>query len=573
MKLSQGIDLTERDILHLLSTTQTTLVAVRAVRRKRFWFVIALGLLLIASTLGRTASPAAAADPVDDGYRGFQFPHGAGGDSAPTGEKPESKVWWHDGVWWGSLYREGDDAYYIYKLDLTTQEWLKTDTQLDDRLATKADTLWDGEHLYVLSHLYPGREAVPPSSDPDEWGRLYRYSYHAGSQSYGLDPGFPATVTRGPSETLVLAKDSTGTLWVTYVQKEGDSYQVMINHSGNSDSDWEAPYPLPVGTDGIVSRDDTASIIAYKDHIGVMWSSQRSGNKMYFAVHQDGDPTTTWQSILAYDTSGDDHINLKSLESDGSGKVFAVIKTSRSAALIVLLSCTNGECGSATNWRADIVSDSTHSPTRPILLLDTSNDDLYVFLRNKDDKRHGGIYYKRTAMNSIQFDKSDIGVPFIRSQTATDINNPTSTKQNLNANMGLVVLASDEEERYYFHNYLPLGSTPPTSTATPTATQTPTHTMTPTATTTATHTATATNTPTLAGTATTAPSSTPTLTATQTPPTTTPTVASTATRATTATVSLSSTPSPTVTTSPTITPTTDAGSNTKSRYFLPIVLE
>jgi hypothetical protein len=47
-------------------------------------------------------------------------------------------------------------------------------------------------------------------------------------------------------------------------------------------------------------------------------------------------------------------------------------------------------------------------------------------------------------------------VPFIRSATDLLINDPTSTKQNLNSASGLVVLASDEESFYYFHNDLAL---------------------------------------------------------------------------------------------------------------------
>jgi hypothetical protein len=52
-------------------------------------------------------------------------------------------------------------------------------------------------------------------------------------------------------------------------------------------------------------------------------------------------------------------------------------------------------------------------------------------------------------------------VPFIvrRATTDTDvpdINNPTSTKQNLNSVTGLVVLASDENSMHYFHNSLDL---------------------------------------------------------------------------------------------------------------------
>ena len=35
------------------------------------------------------------------GYLDFSY-NGIGFASSPTGEKPESKLWWNDGFWWGS---------------------------------------------------------------------------------------------------------------------------------------------------------------------------------------------------------------------------------------------------------------------------------------------------------------------------------------------------------------------------------------------------------------------------------------------------------------------------------------
>src|SRR5262245_15186988 len=71
-------------------------------------------------------------------------------DFAPTGEKPQSKLWYNDGRWWASmLYSDGH--YYIFYLD--GQTWVKTATQLDPLLRTQADCLWDSaaHKLYVAS--------------------------------------------------------------------------------------------------------------------------------------------------------------------------------------------------------------------------------------------------------------------------------------------------------------------------------------------------------------------------------------------------------------------------------------
>jgi hypothetical protein len=457
-----------------------------------------------------------ASAPVEAGYRDFSYPVETGGDSHPTGEKPESKLWWNDGGWWGSLWSYSGSAYHIYKLNWTNQSWIDTGTALDDRNASKADTLWDGQNLYVVSHVYAARGQS--SSNTDEWGRIYRYSYDSVSKSYSLDSGFPIFVTRGDSETLVMAKDAAGTLWVTYTQTDSSDgkYKVWVNHSLNGDdSSWGTPYVLPATGAANLSIDDISSIVTFQNYTGVMWSNQKS-NKMYFALHANGTSDQTWQSVGAYTVSADDHINLKSLQSDNAGNVFAVIKTSFVTGgdpLIVLIACTNGSCSSVSGWSAHTVFRvGEGNPTRPILLIDTDNRRLYVFVATEGG---GTISYKVTDLDNIQF-PSGVGETFIQSSLDTHINDPTSTKENLDCTTGLVVLANDNYTYYYFHNSLDLCSIVATNTPTNTATATHTPTLTPTHTATATPTNTATNTPTWTPTNTATATHTPTLTPTHT---------------------------------------------------------
>jgi hypothetical protein len=293
-------------------------------------------------------------------------------------------------------------------------------------------------------------------------GELYRYSYNPSGKTYALDSGFPVEVSGGESETLVIDKDSSGTLWVTYVENK----TVMLNHSLNGDDrTWGMPFALPAGGLEKVSSDDISSLIAYNQHIGVMWSNQNSPKTMYFAVHPVGAPASTWTPARAYSISGDDHINLKTLQADTSGNVFAVVKTSRNDALIMVLVCkSNGNrCKNDTDWTPHTVYDSAlYNPTRPILMIDESSRHLYVFTRNEDSdgSGKGGIYYKRASLDSISFPPG-MGTPFIRTELDYRTNNPTSTKQNVTATSGLVVLASDVGTKYYLHNYLSLGGAAP----------------------------------------------------------------------------------------------------------------
>ena len=431
--------------------------------RISFSFIALVGLLLIGSL--------AASEEIEVGYRDLSYPEGTGSNSQPTGEKPESKLWFNDGVWWGILWSTPGNAYRIHWLDRTTQDWLDTGTVVDARSKSRVDVGWDGTHLYVASHIYAGTGA--PVTKASDRGKLYRFSYDAGTKTYTLNAGFPVDVTGGKSETLVLAKDTTGQLWVTYVE----SNRVMVNHSlGGDDRNWATPFVLPGANADTLDKDDIASIIAYDGHVGIMWSRQTTDMEgevidatMNFAVHDDGAAPSCWTSDAIYTSSGDDHINLKAFD----GFLYAAIKTDGNAKVIGLLACPTAPSGgrNKADWthypvyktkdndgessQAERLALSQPNPSRPIVLIDAENRDLYVFAM-VEQFEHQAIHYKKTKLDAISFVPNDPGAPFIRSATDLHINDPTSTKQNLNSATGLVVLASDEESLHYFHNDLAL---------------------------------------------------------------------------------------------------------------------
>jgi PKD repeat protein len=421
---------------------------------RRLWIFLSVWLIA-GGLLAIWASPASASDPVDEGFRDFNY-SGSECNSTPTGEKPESKLWYNDGIWWGSLCNPTTNDYHIYRLDFATQDWLDTGTKIDTRANSKADVLWDqaSNKLYVVSHLFTN--IGQPNVQFSQQGHLFRYSYNSTSKSYSLDAGFPISVTGGRSETLTLAKDSTGQLWVTYVE----SGQVYVNHSTTNDLTWRTPYTLPVAlTATSVTTDDISAVISFQDNIGVMWSNQNQ-QKFYFAVHQDGTADNLWQvdpeDLPGSPCSGACADDLMNLKVDSTGRIFAAVKTSLTAnpdPLVMLLVRNLDD-----TWDSHVFGVEQNSHTRPVVLLDEENDRLYLFATSPENG--GKIYYKSTDIDSINF-PAGLGTLFISSDTEGDINNPASTKQNLNGETNLVVLASDGTDRYYFHNVLNLSSAAP----------------------------------------------------------------------------------------------------------------
>jgi len=106
-----------------------------------------------------TPTPAPGPTPIPDGYKDQSYSP----VSAPTGEKPQSKLWFNDGYWWGSLFNSGTEEFRIHRLNWATQTWTDTGVALDDRPSTRADVLWDGGagKLYVASHRF----SDTPASD------------------------------------------------------------------------------------------------------------------------------------------------------------------------------------------------------------------------------------------------------------------------------------------------------------------------------------------------------------------------------------------------------------------------
>jgi hypothetical protein len=425
----------------------TTSRTARAGARGKTTVRKASGRLAVCAALALALAGAPAAK-ADVGYRGHEFT--ASSVTDPTGQKPQSKLWLNDGIWWASLFRPGVEEFRIHRLDPGTQTWIDTGVPLDDRNSSEADILSTGSKLYVAS-----------SSDATPQLRLYRYSYSSGG-GYTLDADFPVEIgsNAGPVEALVLDRDSDGRLWVTYEK----DLTVYVSHTATTDADWVAPFPLPVAEATGLNDDDISALVSFDGRIGVMWSNQND-HKIHFAQHVDGQPDTSWARTTAFDQgpgSADDHINLKSLTSDPAGRVFAAIKTSfeddpsqgTGAAQVKLLMM--GLDGSWHNRTFGTVADDH---TRPIVLTDRVNRRLYLLATSPTVAASGAqtIYYKQASLDDPVF-APGVGFPLMQSDAGLDINDATSTKQDLSGAPFLAAAASDDTN--YWHNALPLSATP-----------------------------------------------------------------------------------------------------------------
>ncbi len=213
--------------------------------------------------------------------------------------------------------------------------------------------------------------------------------------------------------------------------------------------------PFPQAT--ALAPDDISSIVAFDGKIGVMWSDQGDPlvEAFQFATHVDGTADTQWTLTTASsgDHAADDHINLKALSGDPSGRVFAATKTSRTAAgdtlqqLLVL--APDG------TWTQHPYGTVAENQTRSQVMIDTEHRELYMFV-SAPCCSGGTITYKATSLASPSFAPGP-GTPLIQLPTSPMINNPSSTKQPLSSSTGLVVLGGDDSTASYVHGALGLG--------------------------------------------------------------------------------------------------------------------
>jgi hypothetical protein len=397
------------------------------------------------------AAPASA----DVGFRDFSYGTSV---TAPTGAKPQSKLWWTSGgTWWGVLWSTSAKSWTIQKFDKAAGTWSDTAVTVDNRRTASPDALWDGSTLYVASSLKEG------SSQTDARVLVYRFSFDGSTWS---SLGMPVTVINGKPETLVLDKDSTGTLWLTYTASNGATGKsVYVAHATTNETTWGKPYVLPLAHADNLNVDDISTLVAYGNsddrYIGVLYSNQND-ETLSFARHRDGAGDADWERIVL--ASGaklpDDHLNIKALIDDPGGRVHAVVKTSLNDKspkvptdpLIVLYTISGTSASSVTVWR---VADDV---TRAILMLDSNNQNVHLF--GTGPCCSGGVVYTKSSGYSSPTFAIGLGTPFIQLASDPKINNVTSAKQTVNSTSGLLLEAGDDSTRYYVHNFLTLPTTP-----------------------------------------------------------------------------------------------------------------
>ena len=410
--------------------------------------LVALGVLVV--------PVAASAAPGDVGVEGPSH----AGTGTPTGTKrATSALWFNDGLWWGNLWDTASSDFRIFRYNGATGSWVDTGVATDPRANTHSDVLWDGTTLFVASYRFVN-DGLP--AEPNFPTTMRSYSYDPSNKTYTLLS--TENINNQRVETLTIDKDSTGRVWATWQQGN----RIYLNVTDTAGVKWGTPFPHPASLSN-VSVDDVSALIAFDGKMGVMWSRQvgDATDGMYWSYHVDGASSTAWTAPVAAvkgQRSGDDHMNLKWLDSSG-GRVFAAIKTSFTSASqpLIQLLAFNG-----STWSVNTIATVSECPNRVLILIDESTQRLRTFATYPKPTgttnagvcttSGGAIYEKSTPLDNISFTTTKTARIVDADQY---VHNVTSTKQNVNssargtANSGVLLLADVNATSRYWNFYEP----------------------------------------------------------------------------------------------------------------------
>ena len=306
--------------------------------------------------------------------------------STTTADKPQSKVWRHDGRWWTVLastnitpagtwlWRLGTDGRWTNVLRLSASTTARVDVKPVGELA----------HVFLFDL---GASA------------LVSVEYDAGAQTYALWAVRPTAtpLALSTSETATVDTDTTGRLWLA--TELGSTISVYYS---------DFPYTAFEGPVSIahVNSDDISVIFAVPTpappRVGIFWSNQ-STQRFGFRLHVDGADPLVWspdelpaqQSALQLGAGmADDHMNVK-VGTDGT--LYVAVKTGYDTLGFPLVSLlVRRPFGT---WDDLYFVDDVGS--RPIVLLNEPADLLRVAYQATTDA--GDVLFRDSLVSAIGF--------------------------------------------------------------------------------------------------------------------------------------------------------------------------
>lgn len=322
-----------------------------------------------------------------------------------TGEKPQSKLWFHDNNWWAVLPNENGTELW----QLVDSSWVAV-LHLSDSKNIKTDVRKSGDITHIL--LFNGLKSELVSVEYDAIHKRYQlWSKRTENIKIKLEKF---------SETATIDIDLSGRMWLA----SDDQTEIHIRWSDPPYKVWSKPQTIATG----IKKDDICAITAFPNgSVSVLWSNQRT-KRFGFRIHILNTSPDNWledevpaasSAIPWEDGMADDHLNIAV---SSNGTLYAVVKTSYDTPgyplIAFLVRRPSGK------WDKLYYIDDEGS--RGIVLLDEEKDCLMVVYTSYRDHQ---IVCKTSRTETISFGERYILMN--SNYKIKSINNVTSTKQNI----------------------------------------------------------------------------------------------------------------------------------------------
>jgi len=385
-----------------------------------------------------------------------------------------SKTFFHDGDWFGVL--PDANAWKVFRFDGpfpqpgTAGGWTEASpgVQLTDN-NRNVDIAWDtaAQKLYILQ--YYDQSSKPILTKMGYSGSTHTFVKEAEAQLAGLG-GKLAGAEWSKNGELALALDQAGNPLVAGIGPgNGGAPGLHLAYGTKDLSTWQAqtidPGTTSVGENSKVDlvkfHDSTGDKVglAYSAYTGSGSGTALPGEGTWKFAWHDAQSTpsgygTTWQiETITDQVTVDNHT---SAVSDGTN-VYIAMKDSKDTVWL--------EKGHPGAWDAPVkvvngVTDTpSHSASRPTLVFDETNQDLYVFYQKNVNNPYGDVYAKKTDIGDLIFNPTDLGTRVLQTYSTTeDFIDPQMPAHPVNSSMDdqFFIVAKNEDAKEVWYNDIDL---------------------------------------------------------------------------------------------------------------------
>lgn len=362
--------------------------------------------------------------------------------SDPIGPPTATPIWQADGRWFGALLDPLSLQTRLYQLSGDGAAWQETGRVIDERQNAVVDVVTTARHVYIAS--------VVRNRSTASGIRLTRYTRDP-TTGYRPDADFPVFLTDRGVETLSLAADSTGRLWLAFIRDGA----IVETHSTGSDAVWSTPVAVPGS--GTLAAGDVAGLVPFgPSRLGLVWSEITS-SRVRFVSRADGDAAGAWSPPEVVSDGLALKRNALSVTAEGAdGVVVSIASDARSSLgnpptsprLIVVRRSGAGA------WSTGVVSRVQDRHDAAAIAVDETNGELDVVALRSTPEGAGWVL-KRSTVARLEFDSGpgqDIA-PLTGPPPAI-LAEPHLAKGPADPASGILVVGFDTASHRYVHSLI-----------------------------------------------------------------------------------------------------------------------